>query len=101
MKKPKYTVTKDNIHIKDSYKIVRKEDMIRVLSEIQADYITDHNDYFFFHIPFKGMIDEWRTHNLLYDLHIFRSHTKDVDINKHKWHIRVLYAILSLFYMYR
>lgn len=99
MEKLEYTVTKDNIHIKDSYKIAKKEDMIRFLSKIQAEYITDHSDYFFFHIPFRCMIQEWRTHNLLYSLHLFRSHTKDVDLNKNKWYMRLLYNLVSIFYI--
>jgi hypothetical protein len=50
-------------------------------------------------IPIKDLINEWKTHNLFYDLHLFRSHTKDVDLNKHSWFIKLIYSILSKFYI--
>lgn len=31
---------------------------------------------------FESYVREWKGHNRLYKLHLFRSHTKDVDLNE-------------------
>ena len=92
-----YSVTKDNIHIKDSYKITKEDDMVRVLTKIKITYYS--SAYFFYMMPYRTLIDEWKAHNLLYDFHLFRSHTKDADLNKNPWYIKVVYSILSRLYI--
>lgn len=48
-----------------------------------------------------GMIHEWRVHNLLYELGLFRSRTKDVDLNTDQsWYAKVLYFIISPLYFH-
>lgn len=48
-----------------------------------------------------NVLAEWRTHNLLYALGIFRSHTKDVNLEyKQNKILTILYAILSVFYFH-
>jgi hypothetical protein len=95
--KIKYDVTTDNIHIKDNYKITKEKEMKRILNLIKLQYYS--SQYFFYLIPLKDLINEWKTHNLFYDLHLFRSYTKDVDLNKHSWFIKLIYSILSKFYI--
>lgn len=95
--KIEYTVTKDTIHIKDSYKVTKKIDMLEILSRIKLTHYG--SSYFFYMMPYKALLEEWRSHNLLYDLHLFRHHTKDVDLNKNPWYIRLAYTILSKFYI--
>ena len=39
---------------------------------------------------------EWAVHNVLYKLGLWRSHTKDVDLNYPiKWYVEVLYVIFG------
>lgn len=39
----------------------------------------------------SSLINEWKAHNLLYDLHLFRSHTRNVDLNNEPWYRKVIY----------
>jgi hypothetical protein len=44
------------------------------------------------------MAREWAAHNLLWDLNIYRSRTKDIDLNyPQKWYVRLGYFILGSF----
>ncbi len=48
-----------------------------------------------------NILNEWRTHNLLYDLRLFRNHTKDVDLEYNQNNILIiLYSIFSIFYFH-
>ena len=47
-----------------------------------------------------SLINEWRSHNLLYDLHIYRDRTKDVDLNNETIIKRICYSILSVLYLH-
>lgn len=48
-----------------------------------------------------GLICEWRTHNLLSDLNIFKYRTKDVDLNANQSIVfKIGYFIGSLFYFH-
>ena len=72
----KYTIAKDNLHLVDSYKVpTRRFD--RELNQIEA--IHPKSDVW--KRSRRSMRREWTTHNGLYSLGLFRSHTKDVDIN--------------------
>lgn len=85
----------DNIHINNSYKIKSRSDMEYILENIKFQSFPSA---LINNINFNDAIDEWRAHNLLYVLHLWRSHTKDVDINKNKWYIKIIYKILSFLY---
>jgi len=79
----------------DSYKICSKSDMRSILKQLRLESYGKAIHL----ISLSKMVKEWRAHNLLYDLGLFRSHTKDVDLNldESKWH-RLGYSVLSLFY---
>ena len=88
-------VSKNNIHIEDSYLISKRSDMQSVLDDIRANYsiecceVLKRTD--------KSLIREWRTHNIFYNLHLFRSHTKDVDLSYPQSKlVEICYAIVSL-----
>ena len=72
-------VSKSNIHIEDSYKVNRKDDMQIVLNDIRANHSLEESDVL--KRTDSSLIKEWRVHNVLYNLHLFREHTKDVDLN--------------------
>lgn len=48
----------------------------------------------------KGMVREWRVHNLLYSLNIMKDRTGTVDLEiNQSWYMKTLYSILSIFYL--
>lgn len=86
----------DNTRIYDSYRFKSSVDMKAILHELglHGGYYSAINT-----LPDKDMLREWRAHNFLYVLHLFRSHTKDVDLNTgNSWYIKALYATLSVLY---
>lgn len=83
-----YVLTDDNLLIKDSYK-VKKKDMEQVL----FDVIYVHPKSNVWQRSMDSLCDEWAVHNACYNLHILRSHTADVDLNfpnRFEWVYRVL-----------
>ena len=93
-------VSKNNIHIEDSYKVNKREDMQMILNDIRAKHSLEESDVL--KRTDKFLINEWCVHNLFYNLHLFRSHTKDVDLNYPQSKIieiaySVVYFIVSIF----
>lgn len=70
------TYSENNTHIVDSYKA--KDINLEVM-----EIIRERNRR---KLPvtrsFESYVREWRGHNRLYYLHLFRSHTKDVDLDE-------------------
>lgn len=89
-----YSISNNNIHINDSYKIKSKESMLNVLNDIYNKYYSD-----VFKRSMDSLLNEWGAHNLFYNLHLFRSHTKDVDLNypQKKW-LSICYNIVGFVY---
>lgn len=86
----------ENIHIEDSYKIKKIKDMKNILNILRQN--SNKTNSVIHSLTNFNMINEWRSHNLCYDLHILRSRTKDVDLNKNSFLIKIIYFIVSLFY---
>lgn len=89
------TITKDNIHIVDSYKISKRVYMKDYLNDIRKcgkyDYCEVFNRSNF------DMINEWVTHNNLYKLGICKDRTIDVDLDyPQKWYYSVLWFLGGL-----
>ena len=92
----KVTASENNTCIFDSYQVKSPWDMESILYYIKAK-TTDK--YAVNKRSISGMIYEWRVHNLLYGLGLFKSRTKDVDLNTDvPWYIKIVYTILSPFY---
>lgn len=90
-------VSKNNIHIEDSYKVNTREDIQMILNDIRAKHSLEECDVL--KRTDKSLINEWCAHNLFYNLHLFRSHTKDVDLNYPQSKItEIVYSIVSIFY---
>ena len=48
-----------------------------------------------------SLLNEWRTHNLLYSLGVQKERTASVDLESNQsWYMTVAYAILSPFYLH-
>lgn len=89
-----------NTNIIDSYKIKKKEDMKIILNLIRFQCNEKVDSTLAIHkLSNRTMIQEWCTHNLLYKLGLWKSHTKDVDLNSDKklWE-KILYPVVSLLY---
>lgn len=94
----KVHLSEDNTSIIDSYQvkdIIDMEAILRLIrDEASAEMAVNKRNIF-------SMIYEWRTHNLLYALGIAKDRTGSVDLNTGQpWYIKVLYAIISPFYLH-
>lgn len=95
----------DYVTIYDSYRIKSIKDMIEVISECK-EYLEEHSTYYEEIVPalrdrsYFNLINEWRSHNLLYALGINRIKTTHVDFESNpKWYFNVIYFIGSLCYL--
>ena len=70
--------------------------MVKFINDIKKLYPL--SDYFFNNAKMNVMIDEWKAHNLLYNLHMFRSQTKDVYLNDNNRLVNGCYWILARIY---
>ena len=86
-----YTVCK----VHDSYKVRSKAQMVGLINQIRSL----SSWYKFTARSTKSYLREWKSHNLFYDLHLFRTHTKDVDLNSdEKRYRRLIYFMTSWLY---
>lgn len=87
------SLSKTNLHIKDSYKIKdpkEKEEVILHLLELEPDYERRN-------VP--SLIREWKAHNILYKWGMFKDSTRDVDLDVYESRIhRLGYWILATFF---
>ena len=84
-------ITKNNIHIHDSYKITDNKEKVAMLNEIYSR--LEH-----FPRSFKSALREWKAHNVFYKLHLFRKSSMHTDIEAKPLLIcRICYFILSIF----
>ena len=93
-------VSKNNIHIEDSCEVNTREDMQMVLTDIRINHSLEECDVL--KRTNSSLIKEWFVHNVLYNLHLFREHTKDVDLNYPQSKIieiaySIAYFIVSIF----
>ena len=89
---PPFVITDNNIHIAHSYEY-SKNSFDDVFSFLRKTYPTNavlinRSNY--------SLSCEWAVHNLLYSLHMFRSHTADVDLSyPQKWYEKIGYFIIG------
>ena len=49
----------------------------------------------------ESMLREWRSHNFFYRIHVFRSRTKDVDLElKQAWYRELFCRVVDFFYFW-
>ena len=75
----KITYTKENTHVEDSYQI-----KLRKSIENEVDYIIEIRKARKLPVTrtTNSYVREWKGHNNLYNLGLFTSHTKDVDLEE-------------------
>lgn len=90
-----YTITNNCLTIPNSYNITDKDVMNRVLEIIREKEYKNKYEVLNNRTN-NDIIKEWRAHNLLYKLNIFRSHTKTVDLEyPQKWYYKLIWKILG------
>lgn len=90
------SASENNIHIENSYRVKRSSDMKNIIYIIRDTF----KDLDINKRSIGSIINEWRVHNLLYSLNIYRDRTKDVDLEyPQSWYIKVLYTLLSPLYL--
>ena len=82
----------NNVRIKDSYKIKTKEYMKLILT------LFKERTGFKSKRSIDSWLKEWKTHNRLYRLGLFRSHTSDCDLEENEKLYRLItYEIIGRF----
>ena len=79
------------ISIKKSYEITDEKQMIRILLtfKVKTNYQTKRSIF--------SWLQEWKSHNRLYKLGLFRTHTGDCDLEENeKWYRLIAYQILGM-----
>ena len=90
--------TPTNTHIMDSCEVKSKEDMRAFLQalrdEVPEEMAVHQRDL-------ESQVREWRSHNFFYRIHVFRSRTKDVDLElKQAWYRELFCRVVSFFYFW-
>lgn len=93
----KIKVSKNNINIKNSYKIDNRLEMEMILNVLKDEVKDEHLKSPFDKRDIKGMVREWVAHNNLYKLGYKRNRTCNLDLNyPQKWYAPIAYLISSL-----
>lgn len=91
-------ISENNVTIFDSFRVKKLDDMKFIIYKLRGGYSSK---YAIHKRSVNSIVHEWRVHNLLYSLGIMKNRTKDVDLNINQpWYIKVLYLILSPFYLH-
>ena len=74
----KYVISSNNICVLDSWKYTKSKFLGLLDNDLREHYpdhvvLTERTD--------KSLLREWGLHTLLYKLGMWKSHTKDVDLN--------------------
>ena len=95
----KVSISTNNVHIEDSYRVCSFVDIKNVLRDIEESLTDNHitMDNPFNHRSICSMAREWLTHNNLYNLKLWVESTRSTDLNyPQKWYMNILYFIGSL-----
>lgn len=92
------TTTPTNTHIVDSCLVKSKEDIRAYLQKLRdassPEMAVNQRDM-------ESQVREWRSHNFFYKFHVFRSRTKDVDLElKQNWLRELFCRVVSFFYFW-
>lgn len=89
-----YTPSEHNINVQDSYRFIKRSDINKILDSIHR---FEDDSLVFANRERWSLASEWRVHTRLYKLGLWKSRTKDVDLNwPIKWYMVILYNIFGL-----
>ena len=94
----KATLSAINTHITDSCQVKSRQAMREYLQElgesVTSEMAVNQRDI-------ESQVREWRAHNFFYRIHVFRSRTKDVDLElKQVWYRELFCRVVSFFYFW-
>ena len=97
-----YTLTKNNLHIEDSYLVSKKAMMEYLIDLFDADAVANNYDLNrCSHVwlrNFHSLRAEWVVHNFLHRIGLWRERTKDVDLDypsdKPEWFYKAVAALV-------
>lgn len=93
----KHEITDNNLKIFDSFEIIHESYMKMFLENLRSRY--KEFNYKVLERTDESLINEWQSHNLLFELGIFMDNTKDVDLESNpKWFFKLGYWVLSRVY---
>ena len=88
-----------NICVKNSYKIKYSDDIENLLKIICNDHAFTEFKIAGYKRTLHSMRREWEAHNFLYNIGIFKSRTRNTDLDNNESFIRKTgYAVLSFIY---
>lgn len=92
------TLTQENTHILDSAFIKSRTDirnfLIAIREQCEPGMAVVARDL-------ESQVREWRVHNLFYNLHVFRSRTKDVDLElRQSWWRELFCQVFNFLYFW-
>ena len=91
-----FTLSKNNVHIVDSYKIIKNADMVAVVKLIRAEASRLGFNY---RRSNSSWVTEWRAHNYMYDKGIERARTASVDFDENESGLKMIsYSLMSALY---
>ena len=90
----KYKFTPENVTIYNSHLNEKEMEacLLKIRQENPAEGSVIHRR------SIASLVNEWKAHNFLYDLNLYRSHTVHVDLNDEPWQRRLAYWLLARFY---
>lgn len=92
------TATPTNTHIVDSCLVKTKDEMRAYLEDLRE---TSAPEMAVCQRDLESQVCEWRSHNFFYNFHIFRSRTKDVDLElKQSWWREMFCRVVSWLYFW-
>lgn len=94
----KAIATATNTHIVDSCQIKGKDDIRAYLQSLREQ---SSPEMAVCQRDMESMVREWRSHNFFYFLHIFRSRTRDVDLELNQsWPRELFCRVVDFFYFW-
>ena len=79
-----------NVRIVDSYKVKKEEDMLEVLMwfKLKTGFRSRRS--------MDSWIREWKAHNRMYKIGLFKNHSRDCDLEElEKWYRRLVYWFIG------
>lgn len=83
-----------SVQIVNSYLIFKKQQQIEIIEYIKRNKQCPKEVK---NRSTKSLYREWKVHNCLYKLGLYRDRTKDVDFNKLAWYINLIYNLIGIF----
>ena len=95
---PNAKTTTTNTHIVDSCLVKSKDDIRAFLQHLRDEAPEEMAVH---QRDLESQVREWRSHNLFYKFHVFRSRTKDVDLElKQSWWRELFCRVVSFCYFW-